>query len=110
MEDMKVLGFEDDLNDVWRLLELAAIHHGEQLAVVDQGCLLTYNTLYRRACVLASWFTAVGISRGDRIGILCRNSSHVIELHFAAAYLHAGASSMIVHLDLKIRYFKIFSA
>jgi len=84
--DLEFLG---DLNDAWSLLELAAFHYGDQIAIVDQGRLLTYSALYHRVCALIRWFTSIGISKGDRIGILCRNSSHVIELHFAA-YLHAG--------------------
>lgn len=90
MDERTELEFLGGLNDAWSLLELAAFHYGDQIAIVDQACLLTYSDLYHRVSALIRWFISKGISKGDRIGILCRNSSHVIELHFAAAYLHAG--------------------
>lgn len=86
--------------DVWHILELAAIHSPEKLAVVDCGkdFLLTYSDLHLRASMLAAWMKRQGVRRGDRIGVMCRNSSHVMEMHFAAAALHAVVVNINIHL------------
>ncbi len=93
--------------DVWQLLELAAIHHADTLAVVDcaggvsperPGRQLTYGQLFGRAAALAGALRASGVRRGDRVGVLSRNSSHVIELHYAAAAIHAVVVNLNIHL------------
>ncbi len=93
--------------DVWQLLELAAIHHADKLAVVDCAAggpggagarTLTYAGLHERALAAAAALRAAGVRRGDRIGLLSRNASHVIELHFAAAALHAVIVNLNIHL------------
>lgn len=93
--------------DVWQLLELAAIHHADTLAVVDcaggvsperPGRQLTYGQLFGRAAALAAAMRAAGVRRGDRVGVLSRNSSHVIELHYAAAAIHAVVVNLNIHL------------
>jgi acyl-CoA synthetase (AMP-forming)/AMP-acid ligase II len=77
--------------DAWTLLELAAAHYGDRLAVVDQDRMLSYNKLAIRARALAGWLVEQGVRRGSHVGVMTRNSSFVMEIHFAAAYLHAGA-------------------
>lgn len=93
--------------DVWQLLELAAIHHADTLAVVDcaggvsperPGRQLTYGQLFGRAAALAGALRASGVRRGDRVGVLSRNSSYVIELHYAAAAIHAVVVNLNIHL------------
>lgn len=93
--------------DVWQLLELAAIHHADTLAVVDcaggvtperPGRQLTYGQLFGRAAALAAALRAAGVRRGDRVGVLSRNSAHVIELHYAAAAIHAVVVNLNIHL------------
>ncbi|KAL4853302.1 4-hydroxybutyrate--CoA ligase 2 [Chlorella vulgaris] len=91
------------LQDVWQLLELAAIHHADKLAVIDcaagsGGRQLTYSQLFDRAAALAAHLAAAGVRRGDRIGVLSRNAAHVIELHFAAAAIHAVVVNLNIHL------------
>ncbi len=88
------------LQDAWQILELAAIHYPDKLAVVDCGndTLLTYAELHQRALRLAAWLQRSGVRRGDRVGILARNSSYVMELHFAAAALHAVVVNLNIHL------------
>lgn len=88
------------LMDGWQILELAAIHFPDKLAIVDCGndTILTYAELHQRATRLAAWLHRSGIRRGDRIGILSRNSSHVMELHFATAALHAIVVNLNIHL------------
>lgn len=92
---------DSPLADVWQLLELAAIHHPHALAVVDAagpGRQLTYQQLYDRAAALAGCLRKRGVRRGDRLGVLSRNCSHVLELHFAAAALHAVVLNLNIHL------------
>lgn len=92
---------DQPLQDAWQILELAAIHYPDKLAVVDcssQERLLTYAQLHERASALAAFLRRRGVRRGDRVGILCRNSSHVMELHFAAAALHAVVVNLNIHL------------
>ena len=88
--------------DAWHLLELAAIHTPDALAVVDCGAsparLLTYQQLYDRSAALAGWLRAAGLRRGDRLGLLARNCSAVMEVHFAAAALHAVVVNLNIHL------------
>lgn len=95
-------GAAGQLQDVWQVLELAAIHHADRLAVVDcaagSGRQLTYAQLFERAAALAAHMRGAGVRRGDRIAILSRNSSHVIELHFAAAAIHAVVVNLNIHL------------
>lgn len=88
------------LQDAWQILELAAIHYPDKLAVVDCGndTLLTYAELHQRAAQIAAWLQRSGVRRGDRVGILARNSSYVMELHFAAAALHAVVVNLNIHL------------
>jgi acyl-CoA synthetase (AMP-forming)/AMP-acid ligase II len=89
------------LQDAWQMLELAAIHHPDTLAVVDcarGGRLLTYQALFERSAALACAMRARGVRRGDRVGVLCRNSAAVLELHFAAAAIHAVVVNLNIHL------------
>lgn len=89
------------LQDAWQILELAAIHHPDTLAVIDCGVedrILTYGQLYSRSAALAAFLRNNGVRRGSRIGVLCRNSSHVMELHYAAAALHAVVVNLNIHL------------
>ena len=88
------------LQDAWQILELAAIHYPDKVAVVDCGndTRMTYAELHQRSTQLAAWMQHSGIRRGDRIGILARNSSYVMELHFAAAALHAVVVNLNIHL------------
>ena len=89
------------LQDVWQLLELAAIHHPDALAVVDAAAesrQLTYQQLYDRAASLASFLRRQGVRRGDRVGVLSRNCSYILELHFAAAAIHAVVVNLNIHL------------
>ena len=84
------------------MLELAAIHHPDTLAVVDCAAgserQLTYAQLFERAAGLAAHLRGAGLRRGDRVGLLSRNSSQVIELHFAAAAIHAVVVNLNIHL------------
>lgn len=86
--------------DAWHILELATIHYADKIAVIDYGedNSLTYSQLHSRAVTLAAWLKQQNIRRGDRIAVMCRNSSHVMELHFAAAAIHAVIVNLNIHL------------
>lgn len=89
------------LQDAWHLLELATIHHPDALAVVDAASRerqLTYQQLYERSTALAGYLRQQGVGRGDRIGVLSRNCSYVVELHFATAAIHAVVVNLNIHL------------
>lgn len=86
--------------DTWHILELAAIHFPDSIAVVDRGndSILTYAELFQEATALASWLHEKGLRRGDAIAVHCRNSSAVMKIHFAAAALHL----VIVNLNINL--------
>ena len=93
------------VQDAWQILELAAAHHGDSLAIVNIGsdgpslaCLFTYEQLFARAAAVALKLQQTGVGRGDHIAVLSRNSSNVMEIHFAAAALHAVVVNLNTHL------------
>ncbi|WP_341912401.1 long-chain fatty acid--CoA ligase [Ferrovibrio terrae] len=55
----------------------------------ESGRRLTYRDLDDRACRFAAWLQANGIARGDRIAILCQNSTSFFEILFACGKLGA---------------------
>lgn len=85
--------------DVWEVLVAAGEQHGSRLAVVDAppesdhhvgSGQLTYAQLHSRCCSLAeALHQTYKVTRGQSVGVLIRNSSAVVELHFALAALHA---------------------
>lgn len=86
--------------DTWHILELAAIHFPDSIAVIDRGndSIMTYAELFQEATALASWLYEKGLRRGDAIAVHCRNSSAVMKIHFAAAALHL----VIVNLNVNL--------
>eukprot|EP00889_Picochlorum_renovo_P006747 jgi/Picre1/33777/NNA_001256.t1 len=53
--------------ETWYILELAAIHFSDSIAVIDRGndSILTYAELFKEATALASWLHEKGLRRGD---------------------------------------------
>jgi fatty-acyl-CoA synthase len=73
-------------------IEHHACRSPERLAAIDiaTGRRLTYAVLHQRVARLAGYLRdSVGIHRGDRIAVLARNSTDLIEIQFAAARLAA---------------------
>jgi fatty-acyl-CoA synthase len=70
---------------------IAALHHPEATAIVDERGELTYEELHRRSNALARGFEKLGIGFGDGVGIMCRNHRGFIEATLAAAKLGASA-------------------
>jgi acyl-CoA synthetase (AMP-forming)/AMP-acid ligase II len=69
----------------------AAIHHPDQIAVVDERGSISFERLHRRTNALAHSFAEMGIGYGDGVGIMCRNHRGFIEATLAAAKLGASA-------------------
>lgn len=87
--------------DVWSLLKHAAVQYEDRLAVVDCGIpnqLFTYSELYQRVLSIVHYLSERGIKKGDRIGVILQNRHEVLEVHFAAAALHAVVVNVNVHL------------
>ena len=81
---------DKEMKDSWEIIEAAEMNHGGVLAIVDQERLLTYSELAERSRRLAWWMLRQGVNRGDAVAICSRNCSFVMEVHFAAAYIHAS--------------------
>ena len=93
--------------DAWTLVPWAIDKYGDRLATVDRNVsndpsearVLTYAELGSRSVGLARHLAvAWGIRRGSRIGVMKRNSASVVEIHFAAAALHAVVVNVNVSL------------
>jgi fatty-acyl-CoA synthase len=68
-----------------------AIARPDQAAVIDSDGPVTWAQLDRRTNALARGFADLGLESGERIGILCRNGSALVESVFASAKLGAHA-------------------
>ena len=77
-----------------------ARRHDTSWAVAETGTrnVVTYRTLYTRSCNAAAALLNRGVRRGDRIAVILRNRSEVMELHFAAAAVHAIIVNVNIHL------------
>jgi fatty-acyl-CoA synthase len=76
---------------------LAAIRHGERVALVDELGSLTYEQMDRRSNALANALRARGIGPGGGVGILCRNHRGVYEASYAV--LKLGARALYLNTD-----------
>ncbi|MFN3401676.1 MAG: AMP-binding protein, partial [Ferrovibrio sp.] len=56
---------------------------------VESGRSLTYAEVNDRACRFASWLQSQGIGSGDRVTILCLNTTSFFEILFACGKLGA---------------------
>ena len=85
--------------DAWELLKHAAEAHGNKLAYVNpvEQVGVTYAALLQQSSQLAAWLSSHGVRRGDRIAVMMHNSIEVIQLHYAAAALHAVVVNMNTH-------------
>ncbi|MEM9133204.1 MAG: AMP-binding protein [Actinomycetota bacterium] len=76
----------------------AALRYPNRIAIVDDFGPLTYGQLELRSGVLASGLRKRGLSRGDGLGILCRNHRGFVEATLAAAKL--GARPVLLNTGL----------
>lgn len=85
--------------DAWDVSTLAAIHFGDSIAYVDttSHVALNYSQLLGQSSRVASWLHSQGIQRGDRVAVMLHNCIEAIQLHFAAAALHAIVVNINTH-------------
>lgn len=87
------------LNDAWDVLMRAATHSGDSVAYFEPSShkTLTYSQLLGQSSRLASWLHSRGVRRGDRIAVMLNNCIEAIQLHFAAAAVHAIVVNINTH-------------
>ena len=87
------------LTDAFELLKLAAKHYCNNVAYVDpvDQQPVTYDRLLQQSTRLAGWMQSRGIARGDRIAVMLHNSLEVLQVHYAAAALHAVVVNVNTH-------------
>jgi fatty-acyl-CoA synthase len=75
----------------------AAVRHRKRAAVVDHRGTVTFGDLDRSSSATASGLRALGLDRGDHLGILCANHRDFVDVSIAAAkagltgvYLNTG--------------------
>ena len=69
------------------------IYSPDKLAIIDAGkdpeLRLTYRQWNKRVNQLANWLKSVGVSKGDRVGILARDGIEHLDLFYACGKLGA---------------------
>jgi len=71
----------------------------DKVGVVDGSLRLTYRQFAARVYQLASALKRHGIGKGDRVALLCRNSTEVLEAHFAVPQIGAAMVPINVRLS-----------
>ncbi len=87
------------LTDAWDILKLAAKHYEDNIAYVDPvgQSSFTYGQLLQQSTKVAAWLQSQGVGRGDRVAVVLHNSIEVVQVHFAAAALHAIIVNVNTH-------------
>ncbi len=83
---------------LWNLLELARERFGACPAIRQDGRSVDYAALERRCTALAEGLIALGLTPGQRIGILAPNDPAFLEAYFAAA----GADLVLCPLNTRL--------
>ncbi|MEQ8698911.1 MAG: AMP-binding protein, partial [Bauldia litoralis] len=81
-----------------RALERARHHFAHRTAVVDGDTRMTYAQLAERVHRLAAALLGLGLSTGDRVAVVDKNSARYLEIYFACA--HAGLVIVPVNFRL----------
>ena len=89
---LKVLRALRDYGPFGAASRIAAIRHGNQIAIHDDFGELTFNEMDQQINRLAKGFRSRGLGEGSTIGILCRN--HRMPLIAAFAASRAGISAV----------------
>ena len=76
---------------------LAAIRHGDRVALADELGALTYEQMDRRSNALANALRARGVGPDSGVGILCRNHRGIYDASYAA--LKVGARALYLNTD-----------
>jgi fatty-acyl-CoA synthase len=83
------VGIFGGLSGVGDLLRRNAQVSGNKLGLVFEDARLTWREVNARCCRFANGLRALGVERGDRVGIFARNSHQWVEASFALAKLGA---------------------
>ena len=76
---------------------IAALRHGDQVGLVDELGVLSFEELHRRSNALANAWRGEGIAEESGVGILCRNHRGFLDASFACAKL--GARALYLNTD-----------
>ncbi len=69
------------------VIERLATSNGDELALADAGCSLTWARFRDRLCVYGQYLLGLGVQRGDRLGIAIPDSVDFVVLALAALRL-----------------------
>lgn len=76
---------------LYGLLEDSATAHGERPAIAFLGNHLSYSELHHQVKRLAAGLTSIGISKGDRVGLILPNCPQFVIAYYATLRLGAIA-------------------
>ncbi len=74
---------------IYHILNVASVHYPDQPAVVFLGAKLTFKEVKQQADKLATALSMLGISKGDRVGVMLPNCPQYIVSFFAITRLGA---------------------
>ena len=86
------------MQNLSRCLEFHARVRPRANALIYQGECLDYETVYRRCLRVADWLASRGVSAGDVVALLLKNSPAFLEITYALSYL--GAVSLPLNYRL----------
>jgi long-chain acyl-CoA synthetase len=69
-------------------------HPGEHVAIITRGIETTYDQLRADVAKLRGGFAELGVTRGDRVALLCSNGLHFVESYLAVLGLGATVVPM----------------
>ena len=87
------------MTHLFKIVERAATQWPNLVALVQDERVFTYGNLYRASVELANELRAIGVSRGDRVGVIFPRSIEYVLACFAA--LKAGAIAVPISAALK---------
>lgn len=70
---------------VVEMLERNARLFPEKAAIIYQGSRISYRTVYERANILANFFIAMGLKKGDRVGLMLQKTPEALISFFGVA-------------------------
>ncbi|MBC5809948.1 MAG: AMP-binding protein [Candidatus Eremiobacteraeota bacterium] len=79
-------------------LERSAAVYRERVAVVDGDARWTYPEMLERVYRFAHVLAALGVVKGDRVAVLCKNESTLLEAHFAVP----AAGAILCALNIRL--------
>lgn len=85
--------------DVATMWEHSAATYGGKVALIDGGKEITYSELDREVARFRTVLKERGLKKGDRVGILLRNSQSFVRAYLAAVTLGLAAAILPAHLN-----------